>query len=281
MCKNLRQIFTIAKTEFLGWLTDPRIIIIVVLLIFMKTLTIEPLAARAEKFGGKLIFFEPFVAVGNSGMLAMFIPLVYLVLLGDYPKLGGNTLFFISRTGKRNWLLGQILFSITAISTFMSAVLLSSILFSGGRFGTEWSDAVTKYNARFPAESYGFDAQLIPSNLYNQIPMIKAIVYTFMLMSSYLLVLSLTICLFKILFRNSSGFAAAAVIIALGVATTSLYSELRWMFPMANTIVWLHYDAIFSEPVYPVWCSSLYFILLIAVLITLNFLALSKLKFTD
>lgn len=281
MRKNLKQIFSVAKTEFIGWITDPRIIILGVLIIFIKTLAIDPLAVRAEKFGEKLIFFEPFIAVGNSGMLAMFIPLVYMVLMSDYPKLHGNSMFFISRTGKRNWLLGQILFLIAAIITFLFIIFLSSVLISGGRFGASWSDAVTKYNSRFPDEAFNFDSQLLPSNLYNQIPMITAVIQTFVLMSAYLLSLSLIIYLFKIIFCNSSGFAAAAAVIAAGVVTTSLYSELRWAFPMANTIVWLHYEEILKTPIYPVWCSFAYFGLLLATLTVLNFFALRRLKFME
>ncbi|MCH5196989.1 MAG: hypothetical protein J1F28_09750 [Oscillospiraceae bacterium] len=281
MNKKIRQVLSVAGTEYVGWITNPRIIILGVLLIFVKALAIEPLAARAEKFGERLIVFEPFIAVGNSGMLAMLIPLVFLVLLADYPRLGSNTLFFISRTGKRSWLWGQLLFLISAILTFMSVILLSSILFSGGRFGTSWSDAVTKYNARFPNEAYNFDSQLIPSNLYNQIPMIKAVLQTFVLMSAYLFLLSLIIYLFKIMFGNSAGFAAATAVIALGVTTTSLYSELRWAFPMANTIMWLHYEEILREPIYPVYCSFLYFGIAVLALILLNYFGLRKINLME
>ncbi|MCM1167478.1 MAG: hypothetical protein NC299_14880 [Lachnospiraceae bacterium] len=280
MRENLKQILSVARTEYIGWLCSPRNIIVGVLLIFMKVLAIDPLAARAEKFGEKLVIFEPFIAVGNSGALAMFIPLVFLILLSDYPKLHGNALFGISRTGKRNWLCGQILFILFAIITFMSVVLAASILFSGGRFANDWSDAVTKYAARFPEEAYNFDSQLLQSNLYNQIPMITAVIQTFVLMSAYLLTLSLMLYLFKIL-TNRSGLAAAVAVIAAGVATTSLYSELRWAFPMANTMVWLHYTEILSEPIYPLWSSFIYFVGVIAILTAANFFSLKRLKFTE
>ena len=281
MRKNLKQITSAALTEYVGWITDPRVIILGVLLLFIKALAIDPLSARAEKFGERMIFWEPFIAVGNSGALALFIPLVFLVLLSDYPKLGGSSLFCVSRIGKRNWLCGQILFLIMAIGTFMTAILGASILFSGGRFGENWSDAVTKYNARFPAEAFNFDSQLLPSNLYNQIPMIKATVQTFVLMSAYLLVLALVIYALKILFCNSSGLAAAVGVIALGSVTTSLGTGLRWAFPTSNTIVWLHYTEILSTPIYPVWASFAYFAAVLAALTALNFFVLKKLKFTE
>lgn len=279
--RNLRKIWGTARTEYVGWITNPRVIILGVLLIFIKNLAIDPLTARAEKFGDKMIIFEPYIAVGNSGMLMMFIPLVFLVLLSDYPKLGGNSLFYISRTGKKNWLCGQILFLIMAIATFLGVIAATSILFSGGRFGTEWSEAVRKYVARFPKEAGNFDSQLLPSNLYNQIPMMKTLWQTSLFLAAYLLVLALVIYLLKILFGNSSGLAGALLVMALGVTTMSLDSPIKWAFPTTNTVIWLHYTEILSKPVYPMWASYLYFGVLLAALAAGNFIALRKIKFTE
>ena len=121
---KLRCILAVARTEYLRWLTDPRVIIVGVLLVFMRSLAVEPLLERAVKFGEKLNILEPFVAVGNSGMLVMLMPCVFLILISDYPKMTGSTLFFIRRTGKTNWFWGQVLFLLMAIATFLLAVLL-------------------------------------------------------------------------------------------------------------------------------------------------------------
>ena len=284
MKANLKQIFSVAKTELVSWLTDPRIIVLAVFLIFIKTLAIDPLLARAEKFGEPMTVFEPFIAVGNSGVLTMFIPAVFLVLLSDYPKLWGNTLFFISRTGKRNWFLGQLMFLMLAVISFLGIILIFSALislFSGAVVDTQWSDAVTKYNAKFPDEIGSFDRGLLPANLYNQIPMTKALFQTFALMTLYLFMLSLIVYFFKMLFVNSLGLTAALLVIALGVVTTSLYSPLRWAFPMANTIMWLHYEEILREPIYPIWCSFAYFGAAVVLLSAANFAALKRLDFIE
>ena len=284
MKANLKQIFSVAKTELVSWLTDPRIIVLAVFLIFIKTLAIDPLLARAEKFGEPMTVFEPFIAVGNSGVLTMFIPAVFLVLLSDYPKLWGNTLCFISRTGKRNWFLGQLMFLMLAVISFLGIILIFSALislFSGAVVDTQWSDAVTKYNAKFPDEIGSFDSELLPANLYNQIPMTKALFQTFALMTLYLFMLSLIVYFFKMLFVNSLGLTAALLVIALGVVTTSLYSPLRWAFPMANTIMWLHYEEILREPIYPIWCSFAYFGAAVVLLSAANFAALKRLDFIE
>ncbi len=279
--RDLRKIWGVARTEYTNWITNPRVIILGVLLIFIKNLAIDPLAARAEKFGDTMIIFEPYIAVGNSGALTMFMPLVFMVLLSDYPKLNGNSMFYISRTGKKDWLCGQIIFLIMAIATFMGAIFAASMLFSGGHFGSEWSEAVRKYISRFPKEAFSFDSQLLPSNLYNQIPMMTAIWQTSTLLAAYLLTLSLIIYMLKILFSSSVGLAGAIIVMALGTVTTSLYSPIKWAFPTANTIIWLHYTEILSEPIYPMWASFLYFGVLLAALIAGNFIALKKLKFME
>ena len=281
MRENLRKIWGVARTEFVGWVTNPRVIILGVLLIFIRTLAIDPLTARAERFGDTMIVFEPFIAVGNSGALTLFIPLVFLVLFSDYPKLGGNSLFYISRTGKTAWLCGQILFLIMAVTAFLGAIFAASMLFSGGHFGTEWSEAVRKYAARFPEEAYNFDSQLLPSNLYNQIPMITALWQTSALLAENLLVYALIIYLLKMMFSSSVGLAGALIVIALGTATTSLYSPIKWAFPTANAIIWLHYEEILRAEIYPMWASFAYFAVLLAALIVGNFIALKRLKFTE
>lgn len=132
----MRRILGVARSEYISWITNPRIIILGILLIFIKNHAIDPLAARAEKFGDKMLAFEPFISVVNSGVLTLFIPLTFLVLFSDYPKLSGNSMFFISRTGKKCWLGGQILFMLMAITTFVGVIFLAAILLSGGNFGT-------------------------------------------------------------------------------------------------------------------------------------------------
>lgn len=273
-----KQIISVAKAEYIKWLTDPRVVIAGVMLVFMRTLAVEPLLERAERFGERLNIAEPFVAIGNSGMLVMLMPCVFLILISDYPKMTGNTLFFIKRTGRVNWFLGQLLFLIMAVFTFMTFVLLGSVLVSDGSAASRWSDTVTKYEARFPDEAGSFASQLLPSNLYNQLSLPSAVVQTMVLMSAYLFMLSLVIYFFKLIHIQSLGLLAAVFIVAAGVMTCSLKAPSMWAFPMANTIVWLHYEEILSMPVFPIWCSYAYFAVLIIIMLITDLFAVRRLQ---
>lgn len=281
MNKNIKCVFSVAGSEYIKWIANPRIIIIGVLLVFMRTLAIEPLLERAAKIGLSLDVLEPFAAIGNSGMLVMLMPCVFMVLVSDYPKMTGNTLYFVQRTGRWNWFIGQIVFQIYAIFSFLFVNLFGSIIVSKGDFTGEWSDAVTKYDAMFPNEAGSFASQLLPSNLYNQIPLITSIVQTITLMAAYLFLLAMIIYFFKLIHIQSFGLFAAIFIVAVGVVTCSLKSEVMWCFPMANTIVWLHYDEILSATNFPVWCSFLYFGIAIIAITILNAIAVKRLEFIN
>lgn len=278
---RLKSVFSLAKSEYIRWVTNPRMIIVGILVIFMNTLAVIPLSEKAEKFGGKLNIAEPFVAIGNSKLLVLLIPCVFLILISDYPVISGNTLFFIQRTGKLNWFFGQILFVFMAVISYLAFILIVSITVSGGEFGTDWSDAVTKYSARFPEESGNFTSMLLPSNLYNQIPLKTAVVQTFIFLAAYLFLLSLILCLFKLFNIHSFGIFAVYAVISFGVVSTFLESRMMWAFPMANTLVWMHYEEIFDKPVFPIWFSFVYFLIAIILLITVNLIALKKMQFIN
>jgi len=179
------------------------------------------------------------------------------------------------------WFAGQILFLIFTVFSFLIIVLIGCIFVSDGNFTGEWSDVVTKYDAFYPNEAGNFTSQLLPSNLYNQIPLIITIIQTISLMAAYLFLLTLIIYFFKLIHVQSISLLVAIFIIAAGVVTCSLKIESMWLSPMANTIVWLHYDEILNEPNFPIWYSYFYFVIAIAAFITLNSIAVKRLEFIN
>ncbi len=278
---KLYAIWNVAKSEFIKWITNPRIIIAGVLIVFIRSFAVLPMLEQSEKYGEPLNVMEPFIAAGNSGMLALFLPLVFLLLISDFPIMGGNTIFFINRTGKLNWFLGQIVFIIISIFVYIGTILLSCMVMSKGTFSTEWSNVITKFNAAFPDEAGGFVSKLIPSNLYNQIPILNAVIGTVLLIAMYLLTLALILCLMKMLYLRGAGLLSALTVIVLGAASCSLKINVMWIFPTANTLMWLHYKEILKEPITTVENSFLYFLILIAVLFTANLFVLRNLQFIN
>ena len=147
---------------------------------------------------------------------------------------------------------------------------------SRGLFQSTWSDAITKFDAEYPELAGGLVSDLLPPNLYNQMPLLTAFVRITVLLVLYLFLLALILCLMKLLYYHSAGLFGAVTVIAIGAATCALKLPVMWYFPMANTIVWLHYQELLREPITPVWESFVYFIVILLVLFGMNLVALRR-----
>lgn len=128
MMKNfsLKQSFFCARAEFIKWICDARMIILGVLLIFIYSFAIEPLKSNAKLMGEPLNILEPFIAIANSGAILLIIPLVFLTLIADFPKIDTNTVFYIMRVGRLNWLFGQLLKLIFMALSYLAVIIYRS-----------------------------------------------------------------------------------------------------------------------------------------------------------
>lgn len=276
---NLRAAWNVARCEYRKWITNPRMILVGVLLIFIRGFVIAPLLERAARYGEPLHVLEPFLAVCNSRLSVFLLPCAFLLLISDFPVFGQNALFFLSRAGKLNWFLGQVMFITASIFTYLSVILLGCMGMGKGTFGGTWSDSVTKFDAVFPEEAGGMASELLPANLYNQMDIFTAFGWILLLLFCYLLLLSMILCLTKLAGLRRTGLLAAVSVIALGVTTCALKTPVMWYFPMANTIVWLHYKELLREPVTPVSDSFVYFIVILVVLFAGAGFAARKMQF--
>lgn len=278
---SLRMVWSVARTEWIKWVCSSRMILIPVLAVFIYTFAIEPLMERSRIMGQPLNLVEPLVAVGNSGMLTLILPLVFLTLMSDFPKLDGSAIFMLSRTGRTNWMLGQLLFGIMSVFSFLGSVyaICTAFIMNKTFVANGWSMVVKQFDALYPDMAGGFASELVPGNLHNQMTPFAALGHTLALMSLYLLTLLLILLLFQQKKKKAAGFLTAAGVIGFGVVLTALKGDAMWITPMANAIVWLHYDEILRETNLPTYISYVYFAVLTVALFTANVAASRNLNF--
>lgn len=175
---SLKQAFSCAATEFVKWVCDARMVIVAVLLIFINNFAVSPLTNNAELMGEPLNILEPFIAVANSEILILIIPIVFLTLIADYPKVDTNTVFYIVRIGRANWFVGQILKLVFMIISYLAVIFLGTVLpmLSKGFWYNGWSNVATGFVKMFPDRRGDFGVELLPENLYNQLSVFEAAV---------------------------------------------------------------------------------------------------------
>ena len=283
MAHNIRpiSIWNIAKGEYVKWVTNPRIVTVGILLVFIHSFAVQPMLQHVEKFGEPLNVFEPFLAVCNSGMMMLFMPIVFILLMSDFPVMSGNTLFTVQRAGKRNWFWGQILFVLMCIVSYICVILLGCMFMSKGIFQNNWSNTIALYNSKFPEEAGDFVSKLLPPNLYNQISLMNALLDSIFLLALCPLMIALILCLMKMLYLRTAGLFAVIAICALGAVTCALQIPTQWIFPTSNTMIWLHYQELLRESVTTVSSSLLYFIIGDLVLLIANLFVLQRLQFRN
>ncbi len=285
MMKNfsLKQSFFCARAEFIKWICDARMIILGVLLIFIYSFAIEPLKSNAELMGEPLNILEPFIAIANSGAILLIIPLVFLTLIADFPKIDTNTVFYIMRVGRLNWLFGQLLKLIFMALSYLAVIFLGAVLpmLSKGFWYNGWSNVATGFVKMFPDRRGDFGVELLPENLYNQLSVFEAAVKSYLLVAAYLMIIGLILLVFSLFKRKTLGFIICGGMISLGMAFSAIRTNLMWTMPMANSITWLHYTKYFKKPIMPMSFSVIYLLVLIAVLLVFGGIAIGKFNYDN
>ncbi len=280
---SIKQSLASAKTEFIKWICDARMIILAVLLIFIHTFAIAPLIENAELMGKPLNILEPFVAVANSNMILLIIPLVFLTLIADFPKIDTNTVFYIIRVGRINWLIGQIL-KLIFMALFLIAVVFAGtvvLMLGRGFWRNEWSEVATGFAEAFPDKAGNFGVSLLPENLYNQRPVFTLALQSYLLLFAYLLTIGLVLLSFSLIKQKTAGFVLCGAIISIGAAFCAVRSRFMWSMPMSHSIIWLHYTKYFREPIVSMTGSVIYFVTVILVLIVFCCIAISRFNYDN
>lgn len=280
---SFKKTFSCARTEYVKWILDARMIILLSLCVFIYSFAVEPLRANAAVMGEPMNAFEPFIAVLNSGMLLLIIPLGFITLISDFPKIDGSSMFFIYRIGKKNWLFGQILKLFLMVLTYIIVIFAASVLeiFDNCFFGAEWSKVATRFAIEFPELRGNFGVLLLPENLYNQLPLDAAAVESMLFVFVYLFFLGVVLLSFSIAEKRAAGFMVCVSVIVLGAAFCSIRTQLMWALPMAHSIIWLHFTEFLREPVFPIIYSVIYFGVIIIIPLIFCIAALRKFDYRN
>lgn len=278
---SLKKIRSVAYAEYVKWICNPRIIIFFAFFIFVYDYIILEMKDASNEMGAKCMIFEPFLAIGNSTFLMLLIPVVFITLLGDFPKTDGNTMFYICRTGKKNWIFGQLLFAFMAELTYLLSMLIFSTVCAlpFSMWSDKWSDITTKYTYVFPDRMGALMANLLTNRLYNNITPLGAMIYTFSLMLLYLFLISVILMTGFAFGKRIFGIVINCIIMCIGTVAAMSESALKWYFPTANTLSWLHFDKFLNKQIFDIRYSYLYFIVAVIVLVVTDMIAIRRYDF--
>ena len=128
---KVRQVLVIAGRNFGLWQQSPQIWLAFGLGFTACFLLSNKVVAFAAAHNTVLQLFEPFIWTFGDANSILLISLCLLLLFADLPHLGNEVPFFLVRTTRFCWLLGQIVYLIGATVIFTGFLLLSTCLLTG------------------------------------------------------------------------------------------------------------------------------------------------------
>ncbi|MCM1055228.1 MAG: hypothetical protein NC394_06870 [Bacteroides sp.] len=275
---SLKSALKCAKTDFTKWALNSRMIILAVIVVFIYICAVQPLTENAALMGKPLNAIEPYVAALNSGSLLLIIPLGFLAISSDFPKIDGSAMFGLVRTGRINWFLGQMINLVIMCAAYLIFVFFASTIpvIVGSFWGNNWSDVAVYFSVELPDQAQSYGALLLPKNLFNHLTLASAAAQSTLFVFVYLVLLGMILMCFTIHGKKTAGVIICGALISIGSALCSTRADLMWALPMANSIVWLHFTEFRREPFFPIWCSAIYFAAFIVLLIVLCLIRLKK-----
>lgn len=139
--KKMKQAFTVAGYNFRHWHKNPRIILGFVLAFILCFLLTNKVLLFAQQYGTTLQLLEPFIWTFGDSASILLASLLLVFLLSDMPFLSSGTPFYLMRTSRRIWLLGQGLYIAGTTILYVGFILLATmILCARNAFpGNMWS----------------------------------------------------------------------------------------------------------------------------------------------
>ena len=263
---NVKNMLLVARSEYIKWLMNPRMVMLLVILVPIRELIILPMLRAAQEMNQPLNIFESCIAAVNSGWIILLMPLAYIVLISSFPTADDNMMFYISRMGRKNWILGEMLFQVLSAATYCLVMMSATLVQTANHsfLANGWSIPVTDYDKVFgEAATVRMDV-IVPPNLYFQMSPYKAFFLSYFLMFLFLLLCSMIFlvgCLFS---RKLLFFFLLMIQIAVGCALQAAGTGMMWFFPISHSVLRAHYRSYFRQYIFSPWLSmGVFFVLLV------------------
>lgn len=141
--KPIRQALSVAIYNFRQWHKNPRVFITFSLAFILCFLLSDKIVAFAEKYENTTQILEAFIWTFGDSDSILLTSLLLVFLFADMPFLSSGTPFYLYRTTRSIWLLGQALYISAASLIYLVFILLStSVVCMQNAFpGNIWSTA--------------------------------------------------------------------------------------------------------------------------------------------
>jgi hypothetical protein len=267
----LRKIWGVARVEYMGFLTSKRVLFMLFSLIFFGESVVGKMGKLAAEKGFVLGRLEPFILLFSYKLHVMIVPIVFIVMMSNFPSNEKSGYFIMSRISRTSWLFGEVLYAGMTALTYILFLFLGSALWvwKSSSFFTTWSPYMSQLYMDYP-EVYALNNQLfIKTETLAQGTPMKVMFHSVSLMLLYLVCVALLLMMFKLLGLKKLGIFVTISFAIIGVSLGD-NDFIKWFFPIMQSIYETHFNSFYSKVKEPLSYSYIYFGILIVGLFVIN-----------
>ncbi len=119
----MKQVFMVALYNFQDMEENPRIFLSFSIAFILCFLLSDKIVAFAEKYDTSMQILEPFIWTFGDSNSILLSSMILIFLFADMPFVTNATPFFLMRTTRKKWLLGQAIYILLATSVYMVFVM--------------------------------------------------------------------------------------------------------------------------------------------------------------
>lgn len=139
---RLRQAFSVAGYNFRQWHRNPRVAVSFALAFILCFLLSDKVVSFAESYETTTQLLEPFIWTFGDSDSILLISLLLVFLFADMPFLSSGTPFYLMRTTRTLWLVGQVIYIAATTLFYLLFVLVSTVILcmQNSFIGNMWSE---------------------------------------------------------------------------------------------------------------------------------------------
>ena len=125
---KIKQVFTVAATNFRQWHKNPRVIITFCLAFILCFLLSNKTVEFSLRYDSTMQIAEAFIWTFGDANSILLSSLLLVMLFADMPFISSGTPFYLMRINRKTWLLGQAIYVVGATAIYLLFILASTSL---------------------------------------------------------------------------------------------------------------------------------------------------------
>lgn len=138
----MRQVFSVVRYNFRGFWKNPKVILTFLLGLVLCYLLSSRIMVVIDAYGTPVQLAEPFLWTFGDGTAILLSSVLLLLLFSDLPLMSSVTPYYLHRTTKKRWLLGQLIYVVCVAALYTGFLFLATVLLcmKTSYIGNQWSE---------------------------------------------------------------------------------------------------------------------------------------------